>query len=240
MPDAATVNAVAEAARAKVAEEKEAFAIAEAFAKAAASGAEVGGNDLMLERRRSSVGFAIVPPAGAAVFGAFKSVWGGIGSVADAVGGGIGNVAGAVGGGIAAGGRGVVKGVSTAGRGLFKAVATADTNDTAVSRNAGGGGGAVNRPVSMSLAEAGAALVMTEEERDTLMKQLARADAMLVEEQAELKTQEAEIYAAKFLEAVAVESKLKRMEEVLKEEEKELEWQEKVMASGRNKQTNPP
>lgn len=63
---------------------------------------------------------------------------------------------------------------------------------------------------------------------------------MLVEEQAELKTQEAEIYAAKFLEAVAVESKLKRMEEVLKEEEKELEWQEKVMAIDKKENEENP
>ena len=50
----------------------------------------------------------------------------------------------------------------------------------------------------------------------------------------------AEIYATKFLEAVEVENKLKRMEEVLKEESKELEWQAKVMAIDKKENEENP
>ena len=243
-PDPAAVAAIAAAVQVASAEEEAVAARAQAFAIAASSGADVGGDDLMLDRRRGSVGFAIVPPAGAAVFGAFRSVLGGIGSVAGAVGGGIGNVAGAVGGGIAAGGRGVVSGVSTAGRGLFNAVATSDANVVKGSSGGGGGGGrdggGDGGGGGAASAASAAALAMTEEERDLLMQQLARADALLAEEQAELKTQEAEIYAAKFLEAVEVENKLKRMEEVLKEEKEELEWQERVMAIDKKENEQNP
>jgi len=72
-------------------------------------------------------------------------------------------------------------------------------------------------------------MILTAEESDVLMEKIARADALLEEEQRELNDQAADLYVSKFNEEVEIREKMEKMEAIMAQELEELAAQDRII-----------